>query len=150
MSRAYSEMYLDDAMQNLGEMLDHAVTAGDMDIDEFYKLFLNSHIARLYGEGAPQYVCGRSGTELAIMVIEGAGMDVKCRKALIAYDCSPEYWCGWILAYYQWYTGQSFKEIYEKVSLKEILCLYPTLHEASESKFVDVINQRMKNKNRNK
>lgn len=141
---AYEEMYLDDAMRNLGEMLDHAVLACDMDIDEFFQLFLASGIADMFGKGAPQYVSGRSGTELAIMVIEKAGMDVKCRKARIDYSCSPEYWCGWILAYYQWYTGLSFKEIYEKVSLKDIERLYPTLHEAPERKFVDVMNQWMR------
>lgn len=48
--------------------------------------------------------------------------------------------CGWALAYYQWYTGRSFKSIDRHVSVNEVLKLYPTLHEASEDKFVDTIN----------
>ena len=63
------------------------------------------------------------------------------------YDYSPEYWCGWILAFYQWNTGKSFKEIKEYLPMSEIYKLYPTLHEASEEKFVDVANSILKRKN---
>lgn len=56
------------------------------------------------------------------------------------YDRSPEYWCGWIVAFYQWYTGVSFREMSQIVSMTEIRKMYPTLHEASELKFVDTVN----------
>ena len=61
--------------------------------------------------------------------------------AQIDYDYSAQYWCGWILAYYQWHTGRSFKEIQKYITMQEIEKLYPTLHEASEKKFVDTVNR---------
>ena len=63
------------------------------------------------------------------------------------YDYSPEYGCGWILAFYQWNTGKSFKKIKGYLPMSEIYKLYPTLHEASEEKFVDVANSILKRKN---
>ena len=143
---AYDEMYLDDAMENLGEMLDYAVLACKMDIDEFFQLFILSGFAEQFGKGVPKYVCGMSGTELAQLVIEKSGIGIICPPARIDYECSPEYWCGWILAYYQWYTNQSFKEIYRNISMKEIERLYSTLHEAPEEKSIDVLNRRMRMK----
>ena len=68
-------------------------------------------------------------------------------QAQIAYDYSPQYWCGWILAYYQWYTGRSFKNIMKHITMQEIEKLYPTLHEASEEKFVDIVNRMIRKKN---
>lgn len=65
----------------------------------------------------------------------------------IEYDYSPEYWCGWILAFYQWNTGKSFKEIRSYLPMSEIYKLYPTLHEASEEKFVDIANSILERKN---
>jgi len=59
----------------------------------------------------------------------------------IEYTRSREYWSGWILAYYQWLTGKSFKDIYKGLSMEELQRLYPTLHEASEEKFVEVANR---------
>ena len=68
-------------------------------------------------------------------------------QAQIDYDYSPQYWCGWILAYYQWYTGRSFKEIQKYIAMQEIEKLYPALHEASEKKFVDTVNRMIRKKN---
>ena len=64
----------------------------------------------------------------------------------IDYDYSPKYWCGWILAYYQWYTGRGFKEIAKHISMQEIEKLYPTLHESDEKKFVDTVNRIVRKK----
>ncbi len=45
-------------------------------------------------------------------------------------DKSPEFWCGWILAYYQWRSCMSFKRIYQFITIEDLLCMYPTHHEA--------------------
>ena len=47
----------------------------------------------------------------------------------------------WILAYYQWYTNKSFKDIHKEISMVQVEKLYPTLHEASEEKFVATVNE---------
>ena len=55
----------------------------------------------------------------------------------VTFDRTPEYWAGWFLAYYQWYSAYSFSFIQRNgLSISTILSLYPTLHEADLSKFV--------------
>ena len=141
MKHAYEEMYLEDAMENMGEMLDYAVNVYRMDIDEFWKLFLSSGMADEFAKGTPKVVCGQSGVEMMYAVLKKAGIEEKEIPIQIEYGRSREYWSGWILAYYQWLTGKRFQDIYKAISMKEIQRLYPTLHEASEDKFVEVADR---------
>lgn len=140
MTHAYDEAYLSDAMNNLGEMMDYAVNTCRYEINEFLEMFLVSGLAVQFAKGTPKIVSGMSGVELAIEVVRKSGIDAELPDANAEYDRSPEYWCGWILAFYQWYTGVSFREISQIVSMTEIRKMYPTLHEASELKFVDTVN----------
>lgn len=45
MTNAYSELYLDDAMQNLGDMVEYAVCDCVFDPDEFFGWFIASGVA---------------------------------------------------------------------------------------------------------
>ena len=56
-------------------------------------------------------------------------------------DKSPEFWCGWALAYYQWYSGKSFHSILSAVGLSEIMAMYPLYHEMDVAMFVDEIER---------
>lgn len=147
MIRAYDEQYLDDAMRNLGEAADYAVNACKISLQKFFDLFVATGIATQFGNGVPKIISGLSGTELVHEIILKAGIKQELPEVQIEYDCSPEYWCGWIIAYYQWHTCRTFKNIFQHISAKEIEKLYPTLHEAAEEKFVDVINSIIKRKN---
>lgn len=146
MIRAYDEQYLDDAMRNLGEAADYAVNACKISLQKFFDLFVATGIATQFGNGVPKIISGLSGTELVHEIILKAGIKQELPEVQIKYDCSPEYWCGWIIAYYQWHTCRTFKDIFQHISAKEIEKLYPTLHEAAEEKFVDVINSIIKRK----
>lgn len=147
MMHAYNEQYLSDAMRNLGEAFDYASNDCKMKLDDFADVFIAGGIAEQFGSGVPKYVSGLSGTELVWEVLEHSGLKRELPEASVAYDFSPEYWCGWVLAYYQWYTGRSFKNIRQHISMTEILKLYPTLHEAAEDKFVDTVNRMIKRSN---
>lgn len=147
MIRAYDNQYLDDAMKCLGEAMDYAANSCQMNMDQFLDLFIGTGFSDQFAIGVPKYVSGVSGTELVMDVLTKAGIDIEFPPAQIDYDYSPQYWCGWILAYYQWYTGRSFKEIQKYITMQEIEKLYPTLHEASEKKFVDTINRMIRKKN---
>ena len=140
MIHAYDEQYLDDAMRNLGEATDYAVNACNISLQKFFDLFVTTGFATQFGNGVPKIISGLSGTELVHEIVVKSGIEQDLPEAQIEYDCSPEYWCGWIVAYYQWHTGRTFKDIFQNVSAKEIEKLYPTLHEAHEEKFVDVVN----------
>ncbi len=147
MTHAYDEQYLTDAMNNMGEMLDYAVSDCGMSMDTFFELFITSGLAEQFGKGNPGVVSGRSGTELVWEVIDRAGAEEELPELRIEYTRSRPYWCGWILAYYQWYTGRSFRDIVQQITLPEIEKLYPTLHEASEQKFVDTVEQIIRRQN---
>ena len=147
MIRAYSENYLDDAMRNLGEAFDFAHAVCHLELDDFLVMFINSGLAQLFSSGHPKYVSGLSGTELAMEVMRKSGLSTDALRSQVEYDYSPEYWTGWALAYFQWYTKRSFKNIAECVTMQEILQLYPALHEASEEKFVETVNRLIRNKN---
>lgn len=147
MTHAYAEEYLNDAMENLGEAFDYAINACLLDIDEFMNLFVASGSGDNFGKGNPKYVSGLSGTELVMEVVEKSGKRITFPKPQTEYDCSPEYWCGWVLAYYQWATGRTFKDIHDNISMQEVRKLYGTLHEAAEDKFVDTVNAIIKRKN---
>lgn len=147
MIHAYDKKYLDDAMRNLGEAMDFAKNIRHLDMDDFLGMFIASGIADQFGKGVPKYVSGLSGTELALEILCKSGIPSDSVKPQTEYAYSPEYWCGWALAYFQWYSARPFRNIHDCVSMREIERLYPTLHEASEDKFVDTMNNIIRKKN---
>lgn len=137
MTHAYSEYYLEDAMFNFGAMLDCAVHCYGYTLNNFYQMFLVSGIDRQIAAGNPRYICGYSGVELAELVIKLVKGDFE-RLPYSLSDRSPEYWTGWVLAYFQWRSGFSFQFIQQNgLSIDKIRSLYSTLHEADISRFGD-------------
>ena len=57
-------------------------------------------------------------------------------------DKSPEYWAGWALAHYQWYTARPFMKIYKVVTIEDLLKMYSVYHEMDIMKFVEAINEK--------
>ena len=141
MANAYSELYLDDAMKNLGDMVEFAVCDLGFEPDEFFGWFISSGIASRFEKGNPKYVTGMSGFELAEVVLAETNVSYKeCEPSYNEYK-GREYWAGWILAYYQWETGKRFKDIVKDgLTLSTVFSMY-SLHEADESKFVDAANE---------
>lgn len=146
MIHAYAEHYLQDAMSNLGEAFDYAVNACGMKPDAFMELFIVSGYADQFGKGNPKFVSGFSGTELVMEVVSKSGIAMELPEAQIEYDASAEFWSGWILAFYQWYTAQPFRDIHANITMTEVLKLFPTHHEAAEQKFVDTVNAILRGK----
>lgn len=137
---AYNEIYLYDAMKNLAEAFNFAISDCHIKPNEFYDMFLVSGVSKQFEVGNPKYICGMSGTELALNIFEKLGFDFSFFEPQIDYQPSKEYWSGWVLAYFQWTTGKSFEYIGEFINLEEIISMYYPLHEASEEKFVDTLN----------
>ena len=145
MIRAYDEIYLDDTMNNLGDMFDYAVNDCGFNSDDFFTYFIISGVAKAIERGNPKYVAGLSGPELAAIVIYRTfhyRPDIPSAENI---DKSPEYWAGWVLAYYQWYKNRRFSDIQKYgLTMSNLLSLYPTLHEADISKFVSVADSLIK------
>ncbi len=139
---AYAEDYLPHAQRILGDMFDFAVNSCGMDGDVFFGMFLVSGVAGQFQMGNPTYVAGKTGCELVREAMVKCGLGEPEVEDEMFADKSPEYWCGWALAFYQWYTGRSFERIHAAVPFGEMLCLYPTLHEADLMKLVSVMDAR--------
>lgn len=144
MIRAYSEDYLWYAQRILGDMLDFAVNTYELDENEFWEMFLVSDASEQFQIGNPSYVSGKTGCELVKEVIRTSGRKLPEFPDEMYPDKSPEYWAGWALAYYQWYTAKTFMRIYRAVSMTEILKMYPVFHEMDIMQFVDAMNKKMK------
>lgn len=141
---AYDEDYLEHAQKNLGDMMDFAVNTCGMDPDEFFTKFIVTGIAEQFGKGNPRYIAGMTGCELVRKVMERDGKQLEGIKDEMYLDKSPEYWCGWALCYYQWFSGKTFQKIHRAVSIEDLICMYPTLHEADITKFVSIMDEKMK------
>ena len=74
MTNAYSELYLDDAMQNLGDMVEYAVCDCGYNPDEFFGWFISSGVASKFEKGNPKYITGMSGFELAEAVLKATNI----------------------------------------------------------------------------
>ncbi len=141
MMGAYSELYLDDAMNNLGDMVEFAVCDLGFDPDEFFGWFISSGIASKFEKGNPKYITGMSGFELAEAVLTETNVSYEKREPSYFEFKGREYWAGWILAYYQWESAKRFADIVNNgLTLSTVFSMY-ILHEADESKFVDAANE---------
>lgn len=146
MIHAYDKNYLSKAQNNLASMLDFAVYDLDEDLSLFYQKFLHSKICPKFERGESTVIVGKSGVELALDVMKDESLASKYQPAA---NRSSEYWCGWALAYFQWYTNLSFKEINNYIPISEILAMYSPYHEMDVSQFCDKMIE-LYNKRKNK
>ena len=138
MIHAYNHYYLEDAMNNVGSMLDCAVNAVHCDISVFFEMFLASGVASQIEVGNPRFVSGLSGVELCQKVFEkSSDFDIE-EIDYQPFERTKEFWAGWSLAYYQWFRAKSFLYIQRNgLDINRIVEMYPTLHETDLSKFVE-------------
>ncbi|WP_051544942.1 helix-turn-helix domain-containing protein [Butyrivibrio sp. MC2021] len=144
MTPAYSRLYLDDAMHNLGELTEYtALVTPEITLDELFKMFTISGLAARFEKGDPAVVSGMSGTELHHRIMEKCyGEYRKWPPALVKYDTEAEYWYGYILAYVQWEKSCRFSDILNKVSFSDLEVLYPAFHTVSEHRaFIEIENR---------
>jgi len=150
MSEAYNKNFLYDAMLSLAEALDYAINDVGIEPNAFSEMLTVSSIGREFGYGDPKYVLGMSGIELADRIIESSkkkNIKKVSRSRDTRYSKTPEYWAGWILAYWQWKSGRTFKDILSRVGLSDIIKMYHPYHEAGEDKFVEDMEERIRQEN---
>ncbi len=133
MTHAYSEMYVSNAMETLAETFSYVSSPSEADL--FFEYFIMGHVAYQFGRGNPYYI----NMPPHALFLEVVGNNMLLRQPY-TYRRSPEYWCGYVLAYYQWYTGLSFERIGKFLPPSRIISMYNPLHEASLDKFVEVAN----------
>lgn len=142
-TRAYSELYLSHTMENLAVMMDYGINCLGIEAPLFFCRFITSGVAAQIESGNPKYLVGHSGLELAEIVIEQSGGGVlNDVEMTYAFGRTPEYWAGWILAYYQWKSCRSFAEMQNYgLDISRVIEMYYPLHEADTEKFCDIADE---------
>ena len=143
MIHAYDEEYLPLAQRVMGDMLDYAVNTLDFELNDFYTMFLISGMAAQFEIGNPAFTAGKNGCEVAKEVLSLSGLLVPDTEDVMYLDKTPEYWTGWVLAYYQWHSEKTFKRIQSVIPVTEVYSMYNPLHEADIRMFVEIVDKRM-------
>lgn len=144
MIRAYQEIYLSNAQSALGDAFDYAVNVCNINGADFVKLFTASTVSKRMENGEPTYLSGKSGIEIVLdVILETTGKQLDAIH-VEHMERSREYWIGWAVAYYQWYSDRKYSEIFQVLPFEDMQNLYPSLHEADISKFVEIADRLMK------
>ena len=144
MTCAYLEMYRNRAQTVLGDALDYAVNCCKISGEDFVKLFCVSSVGRRMEKGEPYIITGKSGIEIAVDVIsETTGKHIEAHS-IVRSEQTMEYWIGWAVAYYQWYSSRRYIEIFQALSYDEFKKMYNTLHGADICEFVSAVDERIR------
>nr|DAY85187.1 MAG TPA: helix-turn-helix domain protein [Caudoviricetes sp.] len=144
MTRAYQEIYLSKAQSVIGDAFDYAVNTCGIIGTDFVKLFIASSVSKRMENGEPAYLAGKSGIEIVREIVaETKGQELQIEPQE-HFGRSKEYWIGWAIAYYQWYSGRKYSDIFKVLSFENLQKMYYTLHEADITKFVDIVDSKIR------
>ena len=141
---AYQETYLNNVQTALGDAFDYAINTCKLSGEQFIKLFTASSVSKRIENGEPAIVAGKSGIEITLdIVLETTGK-------LLEYEPhyhlgrTPEYWIGWAVSYYQWFSSRSYADIFKVLPFDDLKNMYYTLHEADITKFTDIADEKIR------
>lgn len=141
---AYQEMYLSKAQAVLGDAFDYAVNVFDIPGNDFVDLFIVSSMSKRMENGEAACIMGKSGIDIVMEIVaETKGQELQI-ESQERFERSREYWIGWAVAYYQWYSDRKYSDIFTAASFEDLQKMYFMLHEADITKFVDIMDSRMK------
>lgn len=138
------EIYLSNAQALLGDAFDYAINACGVAGDSFIKLFSVSSVSNRIENGEPSYLLGKSGIETAVDVLVETTGKAPTAKPQANFSRSREYWIGWAVAYYQWFSGRKFSDIFKVLSFEDLQQMYSPLHEADVTKFADIVDAKVR------
>ena len=144
MTHAYQEIYLSKAQAVLGDAFDYAINSCNLSGEAFIKMFIASSVSKKIENGEPAYIAGKSGIEIVMEIVFetiGKELNIEHQESI---GRSREYWIGWAVAYYQWHSGRKFSDIFRVLTFEDLQNMYHTLHEADITKFVDIVDARIK------
>lgn len=124
--RAYSEVYLNDVVENQGKLFDYvAQTFPDKDTEDFIKTYMKSK-TRQSIDKSMAYVNTMDATQLWHYFSDTEKYSLKNGKSLEGF--MPD-WIGEFYAYYQWYYNLPSEEVVKKVPLDFLKKAYFGLHD---------------------
>ena len=87
---------------------------------------------------------GKSGIDIALdIMLETTGKQLAIEPHE-HFGRSREYWIGWTICYYQWFTARRFSDIFTVFSFEDLQNMYYTLHEADITKFADIVDEQVR------
>lgn len=119
---AYSSLYIDEVMGNVGELFQYADIEFEVTLEELLKLWIPSIYCKGIEDGRAHFMVGMTGREVAMELFKVEDTRLKWAPAL------EEYWIGWASAYLQWYCNISFERLYELVPISRFRLMYPAYH----------------------
>lgn len=123
---AYSEVYLDNVVENQGKLFDFvAQTFPNKDTVDFIKTYMASKTRKSIDE-AQAYVNTMDAKELWTYFSETEQYTLKTGKAIGGF--MPD-WIGEFYAYYQWYYNMPSSEVVEKIPVDFLMQAYHGLHD---------------------
>ena len=142
--RSYNEVYLNEAKRHLGVATDYLANACRIPADRIGDIYAYSPTMVLFGRGDPGVVAGMSGTELGMRLFREIRPDEEAPAPVISTaGRSPEYWGGWALAHFQWYWCKTFRWIFARASMSDVLGKYSVYHEMDISRFLEDFMQEL-------
>ena len=142
--RSYNEVYLNEAKRHLGVATDYLANVCRVPVDRIGYIYASSATMVLFGRGDPGVVAGLSGTELGHRLYREIRPDEDPPVAVNSVaGRSPEYWGGWALAHFQWHWCKTFRWIFARVSMSDILAKYSVYHEMDISRFLEDFMQEL-------
>lgn len=142
--RSYNEVYLGEAKRHLGVATDYLANTCRVPVDRIGYIYASSPTMVLFGRGDPAVVAGLSGTELGQCLFREIRPDETLpAPANSTAGRSPEYWGGWALAHFQWHWCKTFRWIFARVSMSDVLSKYRIYHEMDVSRLLEDLMQEL-------
>ncbi len=124
--RAYSELYLEEVVENQGKLFDFvAQNFPDKDTKDFIQAYMTSKTRKWIDE-SQAYVNTMNAKELWNYFLENDKYELKNGKNIEGF--MPD-WIGEFYAYYQWYYNLPSSEVIKKVPLDFLMKAYYGLHD---------------------
>lgn len=139
---AYQETYLSTIQKRIASAFDYAINILHINGNTFVKYFLDSPFANKIEYGDIYPIIGKSGRELAIDIYIEATNNMVLSENMPSLYIGKEYWIGYVITYYQWYSNCKFKDIFNLVSYDDLTNMYYPLHEADITKFCEIMDEK--------
>lgn len=146
--RDYKELYFDDSINVVADIFDYALNDVGLSLDMFTSIFINSREFKMIEICNPYYVGGRSGAEIAMEILKNAFEEIVLPRPSFHEQKNRYYWVGWALAQYQLYSDIPYKDIVSRIPLNELLNMYDAFHEMDISHFIESIDIKFKQRNK--
>ena len=130
-------LYDQDIREALADVFDIGVNVVGADGSRVARAFVASGLDEEFERRNPAFVAGKSGTDLVNRMLPflGTATPAEPRERL---GRSVDHWVGFMVGYYQTQTGHKYAEIFRRFPYDEIAQAYWPLHEADDSKFLEV------------